>query len=344
MNAIVYTRYGPPEVLHLAEVETPRPKEHDVLVRVHASSVGYGDMIAREMGALSVKKFNMPLPLLLPTKLFFGWNRPRITVLGSEFAGEVSAVGTSVTRFKPGDAVYGYRGMAMGCYAEYLCMPEEGSIATMPARLSFEEAATLPYGAIMASSLLKKTGIQPGHRVLINGASGGIGSMAVQLAIHAGARVTGVCGTSRMDFVRFLGAEEVIDYSREDFTRTGRTWDVIFDVLGTCSFSRCRHSLTPEGTLFHVSFKARHLLQMLRTVHGSGQKVVCAMAREEPEDLERVRDLCNSGKTTTRVDRAFAPHQAAMAHHYIESGERKGKVVISWRLPSANTSNQEADS
>ena len=198
MKAVIYTEFGPPEVLHVAEVPAPTPKDDEVLVRVHATSVAYGDLLARNFKDVSGREFNMPLPLLLPSRLYFGLRKPRVNILGSEFSGEVEAAGKDVTRFKPGDAVYGYLGQRMGAYAEYLCMPETGSLALKPANMTHEEAAAVPYGAIMAMSLLERANIQPGQKVLINGASGGIGSAAVQLAKVYGAEVTGVCGAPRM--------------------------------------------------------------------------------------------------------------------------------------------------
>jgi NADPH:quinone reductase-like Zn-dependent oxidoreductase len=263
MKAVVYHQYGPPDVLHLEKVEKPVPGDNEILIRVHAASVNYGDLIARDFKNLPLRKFNMPLPLWLPSRIVFGFRKPKITILGSEFAGEVEAVGKDVRRFHPGDRVFGYRGMKMGTYAEYLCMPEEGCMAHKPANMSNEEAAVVPYGAIMALNLLRKADIHPGQKVLINGASGGIGSAAVQLARHHfGAEATGVCGTPRLDYVKSLGADTVIDYTKEDFTRNGRTYDLIFDILGKSSFSRCRNSLAPGGQYLLASFKTKQLMQM----------------------------------------------------------------------------------
>lgn len=328
MKAIIYTEYGSPDVLHLSDVPTPTPKDGEVLIKVHAASVAYGDLLARNMGNITSGEFNMPLPLLLPSRIAFGWSKPKVNILGSEFAGEIAAVGVGVTRFKPGDAVMGYLGQRMGAYAEYVCMAETGALAHKPASMSYAEAATVPYGALMASSLLRHGHIQPGHKVLINGASGGIGAAAVQLAKHYGAEVTGVCGSPRLAYVKSLGADHVIDYTREDFTRNGQRYDVIFDVLGKVPFARCRESLTPTGVCLPVSFKTKELLHMMRSKVADGQKVVCALASERPEDLTVVGKLAEAGAYKAIVDRCFPLEQAAEAHRYVEAGARTGPVVL----------------
>lgn len=328
MKAIIYTEFGPPDVLELAEVPTPSPRDSDVLIRVHAASVAYGDLLARDFRHVTASEFNMPLPLLFPMRLVFGVRKPRVNILGSEFAGEVAAVGRAVTRFKPGDAVMGYLGQRMGAYAEYVCMPEDGLLAIKPANMTWAEAAAVPYGAVMATSLLQRAHIQSGHKVLINGASGGIGSAAVQLAKHYGAAVTGVCGTPRVETVRALGADHIIDYTREDFTRNGETYDLIVDILGKRSYAECKNSLTPDGIYLLASFKTRALLQMLGTKVAGGKKVICAMASERVESLDLARDLVEAGQFKTVVDRCFALDQVAEAHRYAESGGRQGAVVI----------------
>jgi len=328
MKAIVYTEYGAPDVLQLNEAATPAPKGDEVLIRVHAASVNFGDLMARNFRNITAREFHMPLPLLLLSRVFFGFNRPKITILGNEFAGEVETVGTSVTRFKPGDQVFGYSGQNMGAYAEYVCMRETGSLAIKPANMTYAEAAAVPYGGIMAMSLLRKVNIRRGQNVLINGASGGIGSAALQLARQYGAEVTGVCGTPRAAFVKALGADHVIDYTKEDFTGNGRTYDLIFDVLGKSPLSRCMRSLTPEGIYMPVSFKTKHLLHMLRTTLAGGRKVSCSFAGERQEDLVFIKDLIEAGKYTTVIDRSYPLEQAADAHRYAESGQKQGAVVI----------------
>lgn len=328
MKAIVYTEYGPPEVLHLEEVEKPTPKDNEIRVRVHATSVNYGDLTARNFKDISPGKFNMLLLFWFMAKLSFGVGKPRTAILGSEFAGEVESAGKDVKSFKPGDQVFGYLGPSMGAYAEYLCMPEGGCVAIKPANMTYEEAAVAPYGPIMALSLLRKVNLQPGQKILINGASGGIGSAAVQVAKYFGAEVTGVCATPRLEFVKSLGADKVIDYTKEDFTRSEETYDLIFDVLGKSSFSRCKSSLKPDGRYLLASFKMKQLFQMLWTSMTGSQKVICAIAPGSVEDLRFVKELIEAGKIKSIIDRRYPLEQAAEAHRYVEDGHKKGNVVI----------------
>lgn len=328
MKAIVYTEYGAPDVLHLQEVAKPAPKDNEILVRVFAAPVNYGDTLARNFGNVSAGEFNMPAPLWLPARFAFGWRKPKKPILGSVFAGEIEAVGKDVTRFKPGDQVFGYLGPSMGAYAEYLCMAETGMVAIKPANLSYAEAAAVPYGAIMATSLLRHGNLQRGHKVLINGASGGIGSAAVQLAKYYGAEVTGVCGAPRLEYVKALGADRVIDYKQEDFTKNGETYDLILDILGRSSFSRCKNSLKPNGIYLLVSFKMKALLQMFWTKMFGSKKVICAFANEKVADLEFVRGLIEAGNYQSLVDRCYPMEQAAAAHRYAEAGDKKAAVII----------------
>ena len=328
MKAVVYTQYGSPDVLQIQEVAKPIPKDNELLIKIFATPVGFGDILARKFNTTTPSTFTMPAPLWFLSRLEFGINKPRKPILGSEFAGEVEAVGAAVTRFKPGDRVFGYRGPSFGANAEYLCMAETGSVTTSPANLSAEEAATVPYGALTALNLLKKAAIQPGQKVLINGASGGIGSAALQLARHYGAEVTGVCGTRRVDMVKALGADHVIDYTQEDFTQNGETYDLILDILGKSSFERCQGSLTPNGIYQLASFKIKHLLQMLSTSLRGGKKVVCALAFDKQEDLVHIRELVEAGKFKTVIDRCFPLEETAEAHRYVEAGQRTGHVVL----------------
>ena len=242
--------------------------------------------------------------------------------------GKFEAIGKKVKRFKAGDQVMGYLGQRMGAYAEYLCMPEDGSVALKPANTSYAEAAAVPYGAIMATSLLRKGNIQTGHEVLINGASGGIGSAAVQLARYYGAKVTGVCGTPRVEYVKSLGADRVIDYTQEDFTKNGETYDLIFDILGKSSFSSCKRSLKPDGIYLLASFKMKPVFQMLWTKMSASQKVICMLTRENPEDLVFVKGLIEAGQFRSFIDRCFPLDQAAEAHRYAESGQKRGQFVL----------------
>jgi len=309
MKAIVYTKYGPPDVLKLKEVEKPTPKDNEILIRVYATPVNYGDITARNFRKISPRKFTMPFPLWLPTRIFFGIRKPRKKILGSEFAGEIL-------------------GPRLGANAEYLCMPEDGCVAIKPANMTYEEAAAVPYGALMALSLLRKVNIQSGQKVLINGASGGIGSAAVQFAKYFGAEVTGVCSTPRLELVRSLGADKVIDYTKEDFTTSGETYDLIFDILGKSSFSRCNSSLKQNGRYLLASFKMRQIFQMLWTKIIGSKKVICAMASEKAEDLIFIKELVESGKIKSVIDRRYPLEQTAEAHSYVEKGLKKGHVVI----------------
>jgi NADPH:quinone reductase-like Zn-dependent oxidoreductase len=330
MRASVLTKFGPPDVLQLGEVAKPVPKDSDVLIRVHAASVGFGDTLVRDFASVSPAKFNMPWLFWLLGRMTFGFRKPRVNILGSEFAGRVEAVGKRVTRFKAGDPVFGYRGPRMGAYAEYLCMPEKGVLAAKPASMTYEQAAAGPYGAIMALGLLRKLRLRPGQDILVVGASGGIGPAVVRLAkFHFGARVTGVCGTARREYVKSLGADLVIDYKREDFLDRPETYDLVIDILGKSPFSRCRRILRPRGRLVFVSFKMKQILQMLRTSILGGKRVVCSLVSERREDLAFAGELMEAGKIQTIVDRVFPLEQAAEAHRYAESGAKKGYVVIS---------------
>ena len=328
MKAIEFTEYGAPDVLHLVEASKPAPKEGEVSIRVYATSVAYGDTLARNFGALTARQFNMLGLFWFFAKFAFGWKKPKVHRLGSEFSGVIDAVGAGVTAYRPGDQVFGYLGERMGGYAEYVCMKASGALALKPSSMTHEQAAVAPMGAMTALALLKKVNVQRGQRVLVLGASGGIGAAAVQLAKHFGAEVTGVCGTRRLDFVKALGADHVIDYSREDFTGNGQTYDVILDVLGKSSFARCKGSLTPKGRYLLASFKTKQLLQMVWTSLMGGQRVICVLAPESPADLREVRELIERGALRSIIDRTFPLEHAAQAHRYVESGEKQGQVAI----------------
>lgn len=329
MKAIVYTEYGGPDVLQFRDVEKPTPKENEVLIRNRATTVNVGDLWARNFKAMTPSRFTMPLPLWLPSRMYFGWTKPRVRILGNEFAGDVEAAGKDVKKFKAGDPVFGYRAQRMGAYAEYLCIPEDGLVARKPANMTYEEAAAVPGGALTALNLLRKANLQPGQNVLINGASGSIGAAAVQLARHFGAKVTGVCGTPRLEYVRALGAQKVIDYTQEDFTEHGETYDLIFDILGKSSFARCRNSLTPNGIYLLASFKMKQLFQMLSTSRRPGQKVICALSSEDQKDLVAIQELVEAGKIITIIDRCYPLEHAAEAHRYVETGCKTASVVLS---------------
>jgi NADPH:quinone reductase-like Zn-dependent oxidoreductase len=328
MKAIVYTEYGPPDVLQLKEVEKPTPKADEVLIRIHATSVNFGDIATRNFGNISHREFFMPLPFYLIGGLQFGFSKPKNTILGNELAGEVEAVGKDVTSFKPGDQVFANPFNNMRAYAEYRCMPEDGLVGLKPANMTYEEAAVVPYGALMAMDLLRKVNIQSGAKVLINGASGGIGSAVLQLAKHYGAEVTGVCSTPRLEFVKSLGADKVIDYTKEDFTQNGETYDLIVDVLGKSSFSQSKDSLKEAGKYVMTSFKMRDFVDMLRTSFGGGKKAICAILVAKPEDLVLTKELVEAGKLKAVIDKIFPLEQTAEAHRYVEGGNKKGFIAI----------------
>ncbi len=328
MKAVTFTQYGPPDVLKLTEVATPVPKAHEILIKIHATTVNVGDLWTRNFKAIAPRQFSMPLPMWFAARLIFGFNKPKINILGAEFAGEVTVVGDKVTRFKPGDQLFGYRGPAFGANAEYLAMPETGLVALKPANITFAEAATVPYGAMTALNLLRKVHLQPGQKILINGASGGIGSYAVQLAKQYGAEVTGVCSTPRLALVKTLGADHVIDYTQEDFTQNGEKYDVVFDILGRSSFARVKNSLTANGRYLLASFKTPQLWQMLMTAMTDGPKVICALSTESLADLTHIKAMVEAGQLKAVIDRCFPLAQIAEAHRYVEAGEKKGSVVI----------------
>jgi NADPH:quinone reductase-like Zn-dependent oxidoreductase len=330
MKAIVYTEYGNPYVLKIKDVEKPLPKENEVIVKVHAASVNYGDLMARKFKNISPKEFNMPLLFWILARFGFGFNKPKIKILGNSFSGVIESIGCKVEKIKVGDAVFGYTGEKMGAYSEYLCIPEDGILAEKPSNISFEEASIIPYGGIMAISLLKKANIQKGQKVLIVGASGGIGSAAIQLAKnYFGAEVTGVCSTQRVEYIKKLGAEKVIDYKQDDFTKNGETYDLIFDILGKGSILSYKKSLKQKGIYLLASFKTNKLLQMLWTALIGKKKVVCAFANPKGVDLILIKELIEAGKIKSIIDKRYTLEQTAEAHRYIEDKEKKGNVVIS---------------
>jgi NADPH:quinone reductase-like Zn-dependent oxidoreductase len=337
MRAIVHTEYGPPEVLRPAELPTPVAGSGELRVAVRAAGIGFGDLMARDFGHVGPRRFTMPLPFWLPARLSFGWRRPKRTVLGAQFAGVVAEVGTGVTRFAPGDAVFGYLGPRFGACAEYLTIAETGLVAPMPANVDFDEAASLPYGAMTALNLLRRVGAGPGRRVLVLGAAGGIGVHAVQIARHLGAEVGGVCGPAGVNVVRLLGADPVVDYTRDELTAAGGGWDVVFDIPGRASCARVRPVLTPRGTYLRASFRTTHLVQMLATSVAGGRRIICALSMEKLADLFEVRELVEAGAIRPIIDRRFSLEQAADAHRYLEAGHRRGGVVLTVAAPDHDT-------
>jgi len=304
MKAVVYTRYGPPEVLRLADVPKPAPRDHEVLVKVHATTVTIGDTIMRSL--------NLPIHgwQKVMARLILGWRRPKRAVLGMELAGEIEAVGRQVTRFKPGDSVFASTfAVNFGGHAEYKCLSENGVLALKPANLTFEEAAAIPGAGQTAWRCLQKGKIQPGQKILIYGASGAVGTYAVQLASrHFGAEVTGVCSGANLALVQSLGASQVIDYTRQDFTQSGAIYDVIFDAVGKLLPAQGRKALKPGGVYLNVH------------ANSGGD--------EELETLLLLKGLIEAGKLRPVIDRVYPFDQIIEAHRYVEQGHKKGNVAI----------------
>jgi NADPH:quinone reductase-like Zn-dependent oxidoreductase len=321
MKAVVYERYGPPEVLQINEVARPTPKNSEVLVKVHAVTVTTYDCWVRSCTA--------PTGFWLPMRIASGIRRPKQPVLGTDLSGDVEAVGEGITRFKPGDQVVGYLGMNLGAHAEYVCLPEE-AVAPKPANATYEESASVLQGALTALYFLKKGNIQPGQQVLIYGASGGVGAYAVQLASHFGAHVTGVCSTGKMDWVKSLGASEVIDYTREDFTKNGQTYDIIFDTVGKTSVSRSRRALKRSGVYLFATFGLPLLVQIMWFSLTTGLKTESGILKERNEDLLYLMGLMEAGKLKATIDRSYPMEQIVEAHRYVETGSKKGNVVVTF--------------
>jgi NADPH:quinone reductase-like Zn-dependent oxidoreductase len=321
MKAMVCTAYGSADVLQLQEVEKPTPEHDQVLIKVFATTVNIGDC--------RVRSFDVPPPFWIPYRIQLGLGKLRQPILGAVVAGEVEAVGKEVKRFRQGDQVYGMDIDGRGAHAEYMCRSEEGALARKPANMTYEEAAAIPHGTLTALTFLREKGkVQSGQRVLINGASGAVGTAAVQLARHFGAEVTGVCSTTNLELVKSLGADKVIDYRTEDFTKSGQTYDIIFDAVGKSSFSRCRDSLEPSGIYLATDPKLTVVLSMLWTLMIGAKKAIWALGPERAEDLEYLTELIEAGKLRAVIDRRYRLEQIAEAHRYVESGHAKGNVVI----------------
>ncbi len=317
MQAVVFTHYGSADVLRLQKIAKPVPKDDEVLIKIFATTVTSAECAMRK----GEPKWG---------RIILGLRKPRarFRTSGTELAGEVEAVGSAVKRFSPGDQVFGFTGFGLGAYAEYKCLPEQGSLALKPTNLAYAEAAASVDGASTALFFLRdKANIQPGQKVLINGASGSIGTYAVQLAKYFGAEVTGVCSTANVELVRSLGADTVIDYTKEDFTRSGQTYDIIFDTIGKSSFRRCKNALKPNGCYLPTTGLHNHLLMLWTALRG-GKKVITGMSVEKNAALVFIKELIETGKLKPIIDRRYPLAQIAEAHRYVEKGHKKGNVVI----------------
>ena len=321
----MHTSYGPPDVVRIAEVDKPTPRNNQVLVKVHATTVNRTDA-----------GFRAGKPRIV--RLFTGLIRPKVTVLGNEFAGEIEAVGRDVTSFLVGNRVFGYSGLQhgsrFGAHAEYLAMPEGGSLATMPANLTDEQAAPGTEGAHYALTMIRTAKIQRGHDVLVYGATGAIGSAAVQLLKSVGAQVTAVCGTEHLELVRGLGADRVIDYTAEDFTKDEQRHDVVLDAVGKSSFFRCRRLLKPGGIYLSSDggpLNQNLVLVLIAPLVGvvGGKKVLFRVPRDDQEMVRYFKDLIESGAFKPLIDRRYRLDQIVEAYRYVETGQKIGNVVIS---------------
>jgi len=318
MKAIVYQKYGSPDVFEPVDLEKPTPKANEVLIRVYATTVTNADCMMRRGDTFL-------------SRILLGFTKPgkKYQILGTEFSGEIEEVGSKVKKFKSGDEVYAFRGFGTGCYAQYKCMNENGSLAIKPANMTFEEAASVVDGASTALVFLKeKANIQEGQKVLINGASGSIGTFAVQLAKYFGAEVTGVCSTKNIELIRSLGADKVVDYTKEVFEKNKDAYDIIFDTVGKSSFERCRDALKPKGKYISTVMTAKIIFQSILPKSRDMKKVIFAMSLNKTGALNFIRTLIEEGKLRTIIDRQYPLEELAEAHAYVEKGHKKGNVVI----------------
>ena len=319
----MHTKFGPPDELQLKEIEKPVPKDNEVLIKIRATTVTSTDCNARNFTFV-------PGVFQLPARLcMFGLFKPRINILGIDLAGEIEAVGKGVKRFKTGDQVFGTPGITFGAHAEYTCMPEDGALTIKPTNMSWEEAASIFLGASTALFFLRDKGnIQASHKILINGASGAIGTYSVQLAKYFEAEVTGVCSTTNLAMVKSLGADKVIDYTKEDFTKIDETYDLILDTVGKTSFSQCKKLLNPKGVFLPVLMDLKELIQIAWTSMVGDKTVKGGVAGESVEDLDFFKMLFEAGKLKPVISRCYPLEKTAEAFRYVETGHKKGNVVI----------------
>ena len=317
MKAIVYTKYGPPDVLKLKEVDKPTPKENEVLIKIHATTVNRTDCAIRKAE-----------PFI--SRFVTGLIRPKKTILGTEFAGEIEAVGKDVTSFKVGDKVFGFSGNDFGAHAEYMIMREEGSLTTMPVNMTYEEVAPSTEGAHYALSFIRKANMQSGQRILINGATGAIGSAAVQLVKYFGADVTAVCSTKNVALVKSLGADKVLDYTKEDFTKDDQMYDAVFDTVGKSTFSRCKPLLKPGGIYIssELGYMAQNPILALVTPIIGNKKVMFPIPKHIDENIVLFKKLIEAGKFKGVIDRCYPLEEIVEAYKYVETGQKTGNVVI----------------
>lgn len=320
MKAILWTKYGPPEALQPAEVATPIPKDNELLIKIHATTVTAGDC--------EVRRFEIARLIWLPLRLYMGIFKPRIKILGQEFAGEVVATGKNVTQFKTGDQIFAPTQMNFGAYAEYIRIPANYIISTKPANISYEEAATIPTGGLSALHFVRKANLQPGQHLLINGAGGSIGTYAIQLAKLQGAEVTAVDSAHKLETLHSIGADHVIDYTKEDFSKSGKQYDAIIDIVGKRSFSRCVKALTKKGICIMGNPRLSGMIRGLWVSITSGKKVVPAVADYKTENLNHLKELMSSGKIKSVIDKRYTLDQVPEAHRYVESAKKTGNVVI----------------
>jgi NADPH:quinone reductase-like Zn-dependent oxidoreductase len=320
MRAVVCPKYGPPDVLQIKEVEKPVPKDHEILVKVFATTVTVADVRTRS--------FTVPNSVWLPARIALGIRKPKRSILGMELAGKVEAVGKAVKRFKVGDPVFAATLADFGAYSEYKCLPEDGAVALKPENISYEEAAAIPIGARTALHYLRKAKLRRGQKVLIYGASGSVGTYAVQLAKYLGAHVTAVCSTSNVEMVRTLGADEVIDYTKEEFSALGTKYDVIFEAVNKSSFIACMNSLTDNGVYINITEPIPNLRMLLTKITGKKKLMLGENSPETAEALEFLQGLVTAGKIKPVIDRRYPLEQIVEAHRYVDKGHKKGNVVI----------------